>query len=363
MTRPSSRPRLTVVVVDDSASNRKHLTDVLLATGEVDVVGEAADGEEALRQVFRLKPDAVTLDLEMPGMNGFSFLRIVMSKRPLPVIVISQHSEKESVFKALEFGAVDFVEKPRSWTKEGIKTLSEQLRNKIELVRQLGKDLVSRRIGLASAVLSPRPSMADAETSTAAIPRGSAHHVVCIASSAGGPAALIEIFSQLPDSVSSAFVVAQHMPEKFTRSFAQRLSQRSKIRVTEARNGDLVSGRRAFICPGHQCMEVEGQPDPTEMRLRLVSPRNSDRYVPSADRLFASVARVAKTRAVGIVLTGMGDDGTEGARAIRKHGGIVIAESKDSAVVPGMPTAAIQARVVSHIMSLADIVAFLVALG
>ncbi len=178
-------------------------------------------------------------------------------------------------------------------------------------------------------------------------------HIVAVASSTGGPSAIIEIFAKLPQNYTSGLVIAQHMPDKFTRTFAERLDRRGPLRTAEAREATSSRAGTAFVCPGRQCMELDL--GPKGYRLRLKSPEESDRYVPSADRIMRSVARVAGRRAVGVVLTGMGDDGLAGARAIVEAGGVVVAESEESAVVYGMPGAVVRAGLASMTLSLGEI--------
>ncbi|MEJ7728126.1 MAG: CheB methylesterase domain-containing protein [Polyangiaceae bacterium] len=193
-------------------------------------------------------------------------------------------------------------------------------------------------------------------------------HLVAIASSTGGPTALLELFTKLPERFAGAMLVAQHMPDKFTRTFAERLDRKGPVRTSEAQDGDPVSLRRGYVCPGKMCMELVQGPGAApgslaDLRVKVAPPQPADRYVPSADRLLKSVAQVAASRAVGIILTGMGDDGVNGARAIRAAGGTVIAESEASAVVYGMPGAAVRAGVVNESLSLPEIVEFLSLLG
>lgn len=342
-----STPVLRVLVVDDSAFNRRSISEILGASPEVQVVGKAADGEEALRLVTALKPDAITLDLEMPRMDGFTFLRILMTSRPTPVIVVSSYSQKENVFKALELGALDFVAKPDRYTDAEMNTIRQELVQKVLLARSM------RRGGLAPRRPMETSTAGGSERPKADIAATTPKHVVAIASSTGGPTALLEVFGRLPKKNRIAALIAQHMPDKFTRTFAERLDRRSTMHVTEAQDNDSVSEGAAFVCPGRKCMQLEGSV--TELRLRVKNPDASDRYVPSADRLFASVARVAGSRSVGVILTGMGDDGVIGARRIIEAGGVVIAESESTAVVYGMPGSAVRAGVVTRSLPLTDI--------
>lgn len=357
---------LRVLVVDDSAYNRRNIADILTGSDEVEVVGKAGDGEEALRLALSLKPDVITLDLEMPKMDGFTFLRILMVRQPTPVIVVSSYSQKENVFKALELGAVDFVAKPSQRLAPDA-SLRREILQKVLLVRYLRPlAAVSQRnsaipplprsTATPPVLSTPQPEQPSARS----VANIAARFIVGIGSSTGGPTALLEILSRVPEKFAGAILIAQHMPEKFTRTFAERLDRKSAIRVSEAVDGDIVTARRAFICPGKMCMEAVVSQGPSglgwnEIRLRVGPPSQHDRYIPSADRLLRSLAPVG-SRAYGVILTGMGDDGVAGARAIRAGGGSIIAESEETAVVYGMPRAAVKAGVVNEIMGLPQIV-------
>ena len=357
MTQPS--PRLRILVVDDSALNRKNLGDIFASQPSFEVVGKAADGEHALKSALLLKPDVITLDLEMPRMDGFTFLRILMARQPTPVIVVSSYAQKENVFKALELGALDFVTKPEPGADPN--SLRDQILPKV-LALQTTRPALQRfrqihRVPSGIFADGPPPSIPPPRMPGYVLPR----YLVAIASSTGGPSALLEIVGRIPQSTTAAFVIAQHMPDKFTRTFAERLDKRGFIRVAEAQDGDRVSARSGFVCPGRQSMEVYSEPG--EWRVRISGAARGDRYVPSCDRLLKSAAAVAGSRCVGVILTGMGDDGVEGARAVRAAGGMVIAESAESAVVYGMPGAAMRAGVVSRELPLHQIADFLANLG
>lgn len=361
MTTPAARP-IRLLVVDDSAYNRRNIADVFADHPEVEVVGKAADGEEALKLVTLLKPDVITLDLEMPRMDGFTLLRILMSKAPTPVIVVSSYSQRENVFKALELGALDFVPKPDRLGPEATE-VREEILQKVLLVRSLRPSFVPTSIVRRnSGAFNPDGTPASWEEPSGIMgrPYRAPKTVVAIASSTGGPSALLQIFAKLPATTKAGFVVAQHMPDKFTRTFAERLDKRGAVKTVEASDGDAVGQAMGFVCPGRKCMELVQVG--VELKLRVGSPATGDRYVPSADRLFKSVAALGP-RCVGVILTGMGDDGVEGARAIRAAGGVVIAESQETAVVNGMPGAAVRAGVASEVMPLPQIADYLAKLA
>src|SRR6478752_238908 len=342
----STHPPLRVLIVDDSVFNRRSITEILSTSPDVEVVGKAADGEEALRLVSMLRPDVITLDLEMPRMDGFTLLRILMTKMPTPLIVVSSYSQKENVFKALELGALDFVAKPERFSDPDLGGIREQLVNKVLLARSV-------RLGAPAPrrPADPAPAPIEARIQKQLVPPKT---VIAIASSTGGPSALMEIFTRFPQNYRNALVIAQHMPDKFTRTFADRLSRRGTLKVAEAQDQDVVSEGTGFVCPGRHCMELEVSSRGT-MKLKVTPPGERDRYVPSADRLLTSVALGLGRRAVGVILTGMGDDGVEGARKIIEMGGMVIAESEESAVVYGMPGCAVRAGVASQSLHLNEI--------
>ncbi len=346
--------RIRVLVVDDSAYNRKYIADTLSASGEIEVVGKAGDGEEALRLANDLKPDVITLDLEMPRMDGFTFLRIIMARQPTHVLVVSSYKQTENTLKALELGAYEFVKKPKSQLSPDATDIRAEILEKVLMAPTV-------KLRRAPPPRAPLPSLPQGPSLPASAPV-QPRLVVGIASSTGGPTALLDIFARLP-RMPAALLIAQHMPDKFTRTFAERLDRKcrenrdeSKVafRVSEAQNDDQVLAGTAFVCPGRQCMQM--LPD---YRLQVGTPGSADRYVPSADRLLRSIANVAGTRAVGVVLTGMGDDGVEGARAVRDAGGVVLVESPESAVVFGMPGAVVRAGLAHHVLSLPAIVDFL----
>jgi two-component system chemotaxis response regulator CheB len=345
----TDRRVLRVLVVDDSPLNRDEMVSSLTNAGDTEVVGMAGNGSEALRMATALKPDVITLDLEMPKMDGFSFLRIVQSVWTCPVIVISSYSADKNVFRALELGAVDFVAKPTT-SAERLSVLPAVLREKLEAVRALTPGVWTRP---PSSDYSRHLTPVTPKKLTGTTPR----HFIALAASTGGPTAVTKILSRLNADPRCAVLVAQHMPDTFTRTFAERLNRHSALEVSEARANQQVVGAAALVCPGRRCLEVQsdGPRFVTDVRF----PTGQDRYVPSADRLFTSLANAAGKQTIGVILTGMGDDGVEGAKAIVKRGGLVLAESAETAVVYGMPQAAVRAGVVRRSLPLDDIAGYL----
>ena len=359
MTKIELAHPLRVLIVDDSAYNRRNIADILASCPDVELVGKAGDGEEALRMATGLHPDVITLDLEMPKMDGFTFLRILMSRQPTPVIVVSSYSQKENVFKALELGAIDFVAKPDRQVGPDMPELREQILSKVLMVRNLRPTATTPRPLRPSVPVRPSPNGELGAVRMPSTPR----HIIAIASSTGGPTALIDVFAKMPPKSTSSILVAQHMPDKFTRTFAERLDRKGHMSVFEAQDMDMVTAGTGMVCPGRQCLELEPLPATAEYRVHVCAPGPGDRYVPSANRLLRSAAKALGSRAIGVILTGMGDDGVEGARAIRDVGGSVIAESQETAVVYGMPGAAVRAGLASQTLPLGQIAEYLAGLG
>jgi len=301
------------------------------------VVGVAVDGEEALGEALRLAPDLVFLDLEMPRMDGFTFLRLLMARRPTPVVVVSARSRRTDVFKALELGALDFVAKPEDGALEAIR---DALVEKCRLLRCLH---VENLAALEAPAAAPRLAHGLVE------PAG----VVAIGASTGGPQAIQRLLAALPGSLPVALVVAQHMPERFTAAFADRLARTTAFSVQEAREGDVLAAGRVLVAPGGRMLEVVRDRGGTlRAAVLLPEPAVPRQYCPSVDRLFESVARAVGRRACGVVLTGMGQDGRAGTAAIKRAGGVTLAESPETAVVYGMPQAAAEGGAVDELLPL-----------
>ncbi len=343
--------KLRVLVIDDSAYNRQTISEILDSHGEIEVVGKAFDGEEGLKLAAQLKPDLITLDIEMPRMDGFTFLRILMSRMPTPVIVISSHTRKDEVFQALELGALDFVAKPSHHIGPEIKALREELFAKILTVRQLERlSFVDGQARRLSGPAVPQGDAKDVGSASREVKR-----VVCLGASTGGPPALEALFKALPRVDAAAFLVVQHMPEKFTRAFAERLDRMVSLQIREAEQGMPLLGGAAYVAPGGAHMEV-AHAEGSGPLIRLHAPREADRYVPSVDRTFVSAAREFGKATLAVVLTGMGSDGAEGTRAVRKAGGRTLAEGQESAIVFGMPKEAINTGCVDEVLPLQGII-------
>lgn len=345
------KSRVRVLVVDDSALMRKLIPMILERDPDIEVVGTAMDGAFALRKIAELQPDVVTLDLEMPRMDGIETLRMIMRDVPLPVIVFSTHSKEGaySTFKALALGAIEFVAKPRDAAAGHLDPIAYELIEKIKVAKRASG---TKKIP-ALDVEPPRPAK---RKSCPVIPPS---RIIAIGISTGGPNALQYLLSQIPADLPVAFVVVQHMPEGFTDMFARRLDECCALDVQEAKSGDLLIAGRVLICPGNRHMMVRRMPRGEMVVLSDTPPINGHR--PSADVLFHSVAQEFALTAVGILMTGMGEDGAEGLGAIKAAGGMTIAQSEDTCVVAGMPRAAIVKGYANRILPLQGLGPFLIS--
>lgn len=338
-----TRSRIRALVIDDSAYSRQAITRMLGVSPLVEVVGVARDGEDALRKTLELRPDVVTLDLEMPRMDGFTYLRLVMAQCPTPVIVVSGRGGDADVFKALDLGATDFIEKPTPHATPELESIRDELIRKVHATRELRIDKLRARVAAPSAVALRRAP------ASAKMPPP----VVVIGSSTGGPSALTQILGSFAEAPPCAIAIAQHMPAGFTRGFAERLDRLTPFSAREAQSGMPLEPGCVLVAPGGTHLEFESARGHIAAVLRADDRR--EKYTPSVDRLFVSAAKHFGADVLAVVLTGMGDDGRAGSLAIRAAGGSVIAESEETAVIFGMPRQAIEAGAVNRVLRLQDI--------
>jgi len=337
-----------VLVIDDSALMRKLIPRILEQDRRIEVVGTAIDGTFGLKKIEDLAPHVVTLDLEMPGLNGIDTLKEIMRRWRLPVIVVSSHSTAGAsiTLKALTLGAFDFVAKPSDVSARMPEIASELIR-KIRAAAQAGPG-------------QPRFQPEDAPSELLRKQRPAAPtRVVAIGVSTGGPNALQYLFSHLPVEFSGTILVVQHMPDGFTELFAKRLDETCPIRVKEAQSGDLLVAGRALVCPGNRHLKVKKLPLGNVAILNEDGPENGHR--PSADVLFRSVAHEFGPQAMAVLMTGMGEDGAAGMGAIQAAGGFTVAQSQETCVVFGMPKAAIERGFVMKTVDLDDLPKLLLA--
>lgn len=350
-----NRMPLRVLIVDDSAFNRRTLAKLLESHPDIYVAGTTHNGKEALKAVERLKPDLVLLDLEMPEMDGFTFLRILMKTNPIPVIVVSSRDGDRDVFKAMELGAVDFIPKPIKQISNKLFDIKETLLCKILSIPHL--KLKSIEGALLKEEKAATPTFEKETLPSNALEA----EAVAIGASAGGPPAIHWILSQIPKPLPIPIVISQHMPPGFTNAFAERLDKDCPMEVKEACDGKTVQGGKVLIAPGgwHLTFKKRGG----EITVRLIKGRQVDKYIPSIDLMFESAASIWGRQLIGIVLTGMGSDGARGAAVLKEKGGYCIAESEDTAIISSMPQAVISSGSADEVLPVYGIGARMARLG
>lgn len=364
--------KVRVLVVDDTVMYRKILTDVLSLMPEVEVVGTANNGKIALAKIDTLDPDLMTLDLEMPVMDGLATLReLQRSKKDVAVVMVSAHTSEGAAvtMKALERGAYDFIAKPDGATaQENRQSLLRQLRPVIQSVatKRMLRPILSekrrppgpsRSDGVPSRPVDrppitppPRPVQAASRTGRETYPQPGRVSIVAVGISTGGPNALAEVIPRLPRNLRVPVVIVQHMPPVFTRALAESLNQKSLLTVIEAAGGERLQAGHVYIAPGGRQMRVVKNGGGESLELTDDPPENHCR--PAADYLFRSVARVYGNRALGVIMTGMGSDGVKGLRVMKQQGAQVLAQDGESCVVFGMPMEAIKAGVTDAVIAL-----------
>ena len=344
--------RIKVLVVDDSALMRQFIGDILRTDARIEVCGTARNGQDALDQIKTLNPDVVTLDVEMPGMDGLQALQEIMRTNPRPVIMVSTMTQEgaDTTLKALALGCVDFIGKPSGSISLNIKDIGRDI---IEKVVAASGAKVRQRGGLFSA--APKTTLPQSTEFRRMMPPVSTgrRDIVAIASSTGGPMALSELLPKLPKNFPVPIVITQHMPKEFTGSFAKRLNEESQIEVVEGFDGLSLKPGRAVIAPGGSHLIVRRRAGAAVCALSDAPPVLSVK--PAANIMFLSVADEYGGNVLCVILTGMGRDGTDGATALKRRVAYVIAESQKTCVVYGMPKAAADAGIVDEILPLNEI--------
>lgn len=340
---------IRVLVVDDSALMRKMVGDIVQEAEGLKLAGQAKNGLEALDLAEKLRPDVITLDLEMPKMDGLQALARLMAERPIPVVILSAHAKEgaEPTLLALELGAVDFVTKPSGSISLDIDRVREQLVERIRVAA--GVDLTK----IASRRLRP-PTLDSTAKGSRSIAKGTmagSLPVVAIGSSTGGTRALAEIMPRLPAELEATYLLVQHMPLGFTKSLAERLNARSKVSVKEAEEGDTLEVGRALLAPAGWHLKLT--PGGKQVELSKDPPRHGVR--PSVDVMMESLAQNGRGPMVAVILTGMGHDGAKGLASIKHKGGRTLAEDRSTCVVWGMPRAAVETGAVDEVLPLDEI--------
>ncbi len=344
--------KIHVLVVDDSALMRKLIPQTLLRDPSIEVVGTAMDGLIGLKRIEDLHPDVVTLDLNMPRMDGMEMLREITRKHRIPVIVFSARPEQgaDVTLRALALGAFDFLTKPQEATSGNLEQVAVELASKIK---------AAAASGAPKMIITENPPARGAARRIRTDRRW-ASRVVGLGVSTGGPNALQYLFSQLPEDFPGSLLVVQHMPEGFTQRLAHRLNESSPIEVKEAQSGDPLFAGRALICPGNRHMKIQRLERGDVAMIVDAPPLNGHR--PSVNVLFNSLAQQLRGKAAAVLMTGMGDDGAAGLGAVRAAGGYTIAQSPDTCVVDSMPRAAIERGFATRVVSLDRLAAAIQAL-
>lgn len=343
--------QINVLVVDDSAFMRRVITDLLNSDPSIKVIGTARNGIDALKKIAEMHPDVVTLDVEMPIMDGLTTLEKIMQETPVPVIMLSSltRAGAEITIKALQKGAVDFVAKPSGTISLDLASVKEELVSKVKVAATVEVSKALKREPVANCDLSE--SLTKSFVTTKKVQE--TNKLVLIGTSTGGPQALHTVLSKLPKKIPAAIVIVQHMPPGFTRSLAERLDQISEINVKEAEDNERVVAGTAYIAPGDYHLVLEcSSTKKTELLLRLNKDAPVNGHRPSVDVMMKSAARIDCCDFIGVIMTGMGHDGREGVRALKEKQAKIIAEDEKTAVVYGMPKAVIEANLADHIVPL-----------
>jgi two-component system chemotaxis response regulator CheB len=358
MTTSVATKDLRVLIVDDSAFMRKVLETILLSDAHVQVVGHAKDGREAVRMAEALKPDVITMDINMPVMDGLQATAEIMSTNPRPIVVVSSESRQgaASTLRALELGAIEFVPKPSSGIDLDMQSVREELLRKIRMAAKVRVVRTATRAGAETNVLAGHglgsvPHFTARPGATVGSLHDQKFPVVVLAASTGGPATVMRLAPGFTRDFPAAVILVQHMPAAFTTQYAAQLAEFTGIRVKEAENNETLMAGTFYICPGGQHLRVM----PTG-RIQLDgSSGRINGYLPNIDITMLSVAEYAGAMSIGAVLTGMGNDGSAGAMAIKSVGGVVFAQDEASSVIFGMPAEAIKTGAVSQTLSIDDI--------
>ena len=340
--------KFRVLIVDDSAFMCRVLKDIISSDPQLEVVGQARDGSEGVSLADSLQPDVITMDINMPRVDGLQATEMIMTRHPRPIVIVSSESREgaDSTLRALELGAIDFVPKPSTGIDLDMKTVGEELTRKLKLA---AKVRVVRTATLSKIPAGHAP-VAQVTRSTASLQSGGRSPMVAIAASTGGPAAVMRLVSGLPSEMPAPIFLILHMPAAFTKQFATQLSEVSQLPVKEAEHNEAPLPGIIYLCPGSHHLRISSTGN-----IALDSGARIDGYRPCADVAFETLASYARTLAMGVVLTGMGADAARGAKAIKAVGGFVVAQDEASSVIFGMPSEAIKAGAVDQVLPLDEI--------
>lgn len=344
---------IKVLIIDDSAFMRKLITDFLSEDSRIEVIGTARNGEEGLKKIEQYKPDVVTLDIEMPVMNGLDCLKQIMQRFLVPVIMLSSTTKvnADNTILAMRYGAFDFIAKPSGPISLDLVKIKQELIEKIKAANAANiKELASTSINIKKSVKKQiEYSNIELESKQRIImQKDHIPSIICIGTSTGGPMALQKVVEKLPKEINAIILIVQHMPAKFTKSLANRLNQLSEISVKEAEDGEKLKKGVAYIAPGGYHLSVEHKNHGLTALITETPPVNGHR--PSVDVLFESISQVIGYSKVAVIMTGMGSDGAKGVQLLKIDASVkVIAESEETAIVYGMPKAAISTKLVDEV--------------
>ncbi|MFD1037967.1 chemotaxis response regulator protein-glutamate methylesterase [Virgibacillus byunsanensis] len=334
---------IQTIVVDDSAFMRKMISDILSSDNRINVIATARNGEDGIKKIKELQPDVVTLDVEMPIMDGITALQKIMETNPTSVVMFSSVTSEGTAktIQAISYGAVDFISKPSGSITLNLTNIKEEI---------IAKVITASEVTLSKVVAAQPLLTSSVHTATISMPYDKT--IVAIGTSTGGPRALQRVLTELPKDFRAPILIVQHMPAGFTKSLAERLNSLAKINVKEATHGEIIQDHTAYIAPGNYHMRTRKVGTTLAIELTEDSLRNGHR--PSIDELFESLSIVQKVNKIAVILTGMGTDGSEGIKKLKASESktIVIAESEQSSVVYGMPKAAVRTNYVNHIVHL-----------
>ena len=352
--------KIRVLIIEDSAFMRKLITDLLSEDQQIDVVGFARNGKEGIEKVNKYKPDVITLDIEMPIMNGLDSLQIIMEKYPTPVIMLSSSTSQgaENTLLAMQFGAFDFIAKPSGNISLKLHEIKEELKGKIRAAWVTNVNLLQKKSLIKKQKMPHNPICSKIEPMRKEVITpdsfGKAAKIIAIGTSTGGPRALQCVLSNLPSSIDAPILIVQHMPTGFTKSLANRLNTICNIHVKEAEDGEPLKKGTAYIAPGGFHLTVKTVGLELRVALEQTSPRNGHR--PSVDSLFESISQLSGYSIIAVIMTGMGSDGSKGLITLKNRTSVVsIAESEVSSIVFGMPKAAIATNLVDVVEEVENI--------
>ena len=350
MTMPPEK-KIRVLVVDDSAFMCKVLQEIINSDPQLEVAGQARDGRDAVALAESLRPDVITMDINMPHVDGLQATEMIMSQHPRPIVIVSSESREgaSGTLRALELGAIDFVPKPSSGIDLDMRSVRDELTRKLKMAAKVRVVRTATRVKTA-AVSAPAPANGKARAPVPAPPSGAKFPIVVIAASTGGPAAVMKVVAGLPRDFSAAVLLVLHMPAAFTKQFTLQLAEISRLPVKEAEANEPIQPGMIYLCPGSHHLRVSATG-----KIMLDPGLRIEGYLPCANAALETVAAYSRLLAIAVVLTGMGNDAAKGVRTIKACGGYVIAQDEASSVIFGMPAEAIKTGAVDEVVDLNEI--------